>query len=202
MPCLVLDAPPVTEPASKPPRRLKDAAPLVIDKASLLRPGQTPAGVSVPERRGLHDLSHPLPKPSQPTRAPLPGVDYTDDQRQQLALAALRQLLDAGPEDLVDVTALRGIGADAIDRANRPFELKTAGREMPDHVTLTANEAERASTTPGFCLGVVAGLEVGQRTEIVVVVDPLHSLPLHFGLSLTGAGRVEGVRAGQRVAGG
>jgi len=36
MPCLVLDAPPVTEPASKPPRRLKDAAPLVIDKASLL----------------------------------------------------------------------------------------------------------------------------------------------------------------------
>lgn len=56
---------------------------------------------------------------------------------------------------------------------------------MPDHVTLTANEAERAAKTPGFCLVVLAGLEEVQDTKIVVVVDPLDALPLHFNGDVT-----------------
>ena len=56
---------------------------------------------------------------------------------------------------------------------------------MPDHVTLTANEAERNAATPGFCLVVVADLEEGQDTQIVVVVDPLDALPLHFNGDVT-----------------
>lgn len=171
--------------ADGPPRRLKHPSTLIIEAASLVRPGARPAGVTVPRRRGLRNLDTLPSRDSAPKGPPQPATQYTPDDREHLALEVLRMLLDAEPEDLVDVSALRGIGADALGSDNRPFELKTAGREMPDHVTLTANEAERAAKTPGFCLVVVAGLEEGQDTKIVVVVDPLDALPLHFSGDVT-----------------
>lgn len=171
--------------ADGPSRRLKDSSTLIIEAAALVRPGTEPAGVTVPRRRGLRSLDALPSRGAAPKGPPQPGAQYTADDRQDLALEVLRMLLDAEPEDLVDVSALRGIGADALTGDNRPFELKTAGREMPDHVTLTANEAERAAKTPGFCLVVVAGLEEGQDTKIVVVVDPLDALPLHFNGDVT-----------------
>ena len=162
------------------PRRLKSPDTLVIAEAGLLAPGREPAGVIVPRRRGLRELSSVPRRSSQPRIEPELPVAYDGVAREQLALSVLRIVLDAADKDLADMTALRGIGADALDKVNRPFELKAYAQEMPDSVTLTANEAQRADLTPGFCLVVVSGLEEGQHTRVVIVVDPLRTLPLRF----------------------
>jgi hypothetical protein len=79
--------------------------------------------------------------------------------------------------DLRDFRHLQGVGADALDRLKRAFEIKSFARGMPDQVTLTANEFKRAlQDGTKYHLAAVAGLEQGYDTVVRIIADPVHVL--------------------------
>ena len=92
-------------------------------------------------------------------------------------MALLRKLLSSDHDDIADLRAQRGVGADAIDEMKRFYELKISAGAEPDQVTLTSAEVKRASSTPNFFLVVVSGIEgVDARPKVRVIVDPLSQL--------------------------
>jgi len=83
-----------------------------------------------------------------------------------------------------------GVGADAIDELRQCFETKmSSGNAIPNEITLTPNEVERARTDPDFFLAVVAGLEEGAgELRVRFIFDPLARLPLRLRNDLTFGG--------------
>lgn len=70
---------------------------------------------------------------------------------------------------------------------------------MPDEVTLTANEAERAFREgERFFLAVVAGLEEGYETVVKIFPNPLRTLAFKPSTSVTLAG-ITGQRSALEV---
>jgi hypothetical protein len=90
---------------------------------------------------------------------------------------------------LRDYRHLRGVGADALDKLRRYFEIKATYGTVPDEVTLTGNEAERAFREGDrFYLAVIAGLEQGYETVVRIIPNPLRNLALKPSTSVTLAG--------------
>ena len=86
-------------------------------------------------------------------------------------------LLSSDRQEISDLRAQRGVGADAVDALRRFYELKVSAEAEPDQVTLTNSEVKRALSTPDFFLVVVSGIEgVNARPSIRVFVDPLKQL--------------------------
>jgi hypothetical protein len=77
-----------------------------------------------------------------------------------------------------------------VDSLRQSFEIKmSSGRDIPNEVTLTPNEVERARTDPDFFLAVVAGLEEGAgELRVRFIFDPLSRLPLQLRSDLTFGG--------------
>jgi hypothetical protein len=68
------------------------------------------------------------------------------------------------------------VGADAIDKSNRYYELKVHAGNAPNTVSLTASEIERARDAD-FFLVIVSNVEQGTGTpEVRFIADPLHRL--------------------------
>lgn len=87
---------------------------------------------------------------------------------------------------LQDYRHLRGIGADALDKLKRYFEIKSYYGSMPNEITLTANEAERAFVEKDkFFLAVISGLEQGYETTVRIVPNPLQNLKPKSNTSVT-----------------
>ncbi len=122
------------------------------------------------------DLAEPNPGSSAPrNRSTLRG--YSALEQENVGLEILRMLLDTDGDEIVDLRAQRGVGADAIDQLGQFYELKVSAGAEPDQVSLTAAEVKRARTTPGFFLVVVSGIEgVDARPTVRVIVDPLGQL--------------------------
>jgi hypothetical protein len=111
--------------------------------------------------------------------APLPAqIAYSDKQLEEAGFAMLATVLkDTDDNVLGDFRRSRGVGADGVDRTKRFFELKVSGRDVPNSVTLTGNEAERAALAgDDFFLVVVSGLEEGYDTAVRFISRPLRTL--------------------------
>jgi hypothetical protein len=77
------------------------------------------------------------------------------------------------------------VGADALDELGRAFEIKSFAGAMPNKVTLTANEAERAIRDGGkYYLAVISGLESGYETVVRIISDPVHVLDVQRSTSI------------------
>ena len=111
-------------------------------------------------------------------------------EREQLAYDAVMLALALDEGEVADLRNRRGVGADAIDELRQCFEIKmSSGSEIPNEVTLTPNEVERARTDPDFFLAVVAGLEEGAgELRVRFIFDPLSRLPLRLRSDLTFGG--------------
>ena len=89
----------------------------------------------------------------------------------------LRKLLSSDVEEIADIRAQHGVGADAVDKLEHFYELKVSAGAEPDHVTMTSAEVKLARTTPGFFLVVISDIEgVDARPRVRVIVDPLSQL--------------------------
>jgi hypothetical protein len=140
------------------------------DKTDLGKPGtrrglrvDTPSGRSI----GLGPAFSPAP------------LAYSDEEKELLALEILHRAINGDSVELKDYHHLRGIGADAKDKLCRYFEIKGYTGSMPDEVTLTANEAERAFRDGDkYFLVVIAGLEKGYDTQLKIFSNPLRVLQL------------------------
>jgi hypothetical protein len=111
---------------------------------------------------------------------------YSSEEKEALALDILQHAINGNDSELRDFRHLRGVGADALDKIRRFFEIKSSFGEMPDTITLTANEAERAlQEGENFFLALVAGLEEGYETVIKIVPNPLKNLTIQKNTSVT-----------------
>ena len=134
--------------------------------------GATPRHKTVSEGRlidpRLGDLG---PRSGMPVRL------YSDLDKETVGLEILRKLFSSDQDEISDLRAQRGVGADAIDELHRFYELKVSAGAEPDQITMTGAEVKRARTTPDFFLVVISGIEgVGARPRVRVIVDPLSQL--------------------------
>ena len=114
---------------------------------------------------------------------------YTDLEKEKVGLELLRKLLSSDVEEIADIRAQHGVGADAIDELKNFYELKVSAGAEPDYVSMTAAEVKLARTTPGFFLVVISGIEgVDAQPKARVIVDPLRQLlPMSSGsITLSG----------------
>ena len=126
--------------------------------------------------RGDRKLVEPKPGDGGP-RGRSPIRLYTDSEKEKVGLELLRKLLSSDVEEIVDIRAQHGVGADAIDKLKNFYELKVSAGAEPDYVSMTAAEVKRARTTPGFFLVVISGIEgVDAQPKARVIVDPLCQL--------------------------
>ena len=167
------DSPPPDRPAA---RRLKDPEDLNIISVD------RPSGSGEPKRsrgnRGLRG-DEPEGRPihgGQPAPPSAP-VAYSSDDLQERALLALNTAINGELSELRDFHHLRGVGADALDRLKRFFEIKSTAGPMKDQVEVTPNEYRRAVEERGkFYLAIVSGLEVGYQTIVRIIPDPASAL--------------------------
>ena len=142
------------------PRRLKTVNSISVTKAEIVNP-DAPLGKRLLQRKTLPALKDP-DGPSVGTR-PARGIgpmDYTPEDREQLALQVLEGVVRDNTAKLKDFTRLKGLGADAGDAIGRLFELKAHGGEMPDSVSIELSQRRAANESPEkFYLAVVSGLE-------------------------------------------
>ena len=119
-----------------------------------------------------------------------PSVLPPMSAREQLAYDAVIAALALGEGEVADLRQRRGVGADAIDKLSQCFEIKmSSGSEIPNEITLTPNEVERARTDPDFFLAIVAGLEEGAgELRVRFIFDPVARLPLRLRNDLTFGG--------------
>ncbi|QLA82508.1 hypothetical protein EXV95_18815 [Acidovorax sp. JMULE5] len=140
-------------------------------------------------------------RPYAPLPAPRPGNSSPQDRsslptysgltKESLALALVRKALQYDNEQLQDLRAQLGVGADAVDELEQFFELKAYAQGEPDSIRLTDSEVKRAASGANFFLVVVSHLEgVDARPRIRFIADPLRQL------DVTGSGTitVTGVR--------
>jgi hypothetical protein len=142
------------------------------------------------QRRGLRDEPGGGGTIGDGRRAPQAApLAYSEEEKQELALQLLQLAINGHVTELRDYRHLRGVGADALDKLRRYFEIKATYGALPDEVTLTGNEAERAVREGDrFYLAIVAGLEQGYETVVRIVPNPLRNLVLKDSTSVTVAG--------------
>ena len=178
-------------PAELPVRRLKKLGQITRKTVDLV---QADVGTSSPttgRRRGLRSelpSGQHIDQQDKPASRSAP-LGYSDEEREKLALQILQIAINGEEAGLRDYRHLRGVGADALDKLRRYFEIKAHSGQMPNEVTLTGNEAARAfREREEYFLAVIAGLEEGYETIVKVFIDPLHNLDLKPNTSITLSG--------------
>lgn len=169
-------APTTPTPAARPARKLVDPSTLeLVD----------PKGVIVP-RRPLKPPAPPKPPASTPP-VPRPGGAeprdsaglraYTELEKERLGLDLARQVLGSDAQEMIDLRAQRGLGADAMDELKQFYELKVSAGQEPDEVKLEDSQIRLAMSTEKFFLVVVSGLEGETATPRVrIIANPLSQL--------------------------
>ncbi|WP_345961628.1 hypothetical protein ABDE16_03580 [Streptomyces sp. BRB040] len=156
-----------------------------------LRPVITDAVITPQNDRSRSDVSGSgssgssgrpsLSRPSSSSAIPQQrsGVKmFTPQDQEDAALTLVRAALARDSEELRDLRAQRGVGADSVDELNRFYEVKSFLGAEEDSVSLTPHEYERATTENDFFLVVVSGLqrEAGVPTTMRIILDPLRKL--------------------------
>ncbi|MFC7279229.1 sacsin N-terminal ATP-binding-like domain-containing protein [Paractinoplanes rhizophilus] len=169
----------------KPTRQLVDPDGLILKNEDGEIVGGTPAALDEPAGRMP---TTPSGKPRDPdaSHPRRPSVDggrgirnYTDEERESAGLALVRRVLGGDEEQIVDIRHQRNVGADAIDNLENFFELKVYAGPIPETVSLTSSEFQRAQQTEKFFLVVVGNVERGGLDpEVRIITDPLHQLTM------------------------
>jgi hypothetical protein len=121
---------------------------------------------------------------------------YTELAKETIGLALVRQLFASNEQQIRDLRAQHGVGADAVDALDRFFELKVYAGEGPDCITLEDSQIRRAMSTPDFFLVVVSELEgENPSPKVRVIINPLSQLSMSEKSSVT----FTGVRSSQSV---
>ncbi len=175
--------------AALPARRLKGLDEFSSKTVEMSENGGSGASKSS-QRRGLREEPGGGGTIGDGRRAPQAApLAYSEDEKNDLALQLLQLAINGHETELRDYRHLRGIGADALDKLRRYFEIKATYVVLPDEVTLTGNEAERAVREGDrFYLAVIGGLEQGYKTVVRIIPDPLRNLALKPSTSVTLAG--------------
>jgi hypothetical protein len=183
-------------------RKLKQLVDREPSSGEVVNKGAPRGGVIIPERRSRPTAGAGADTGSGRESASTggSGADPTGDgrstvlppmsEREQLAYDAVMLALALDEGEVADLRHRRGVGADAIDELRQCFEIKmSSGSEIPNEITLTPNEVERARIDPDFFLAVVAGLEEGAgELRVRFIFDPLSRLPLRLRSDLTFGG--------------
>ena len=89
-------------------------------------------------------------------------------------------------QEIRDLRAQRGVGADAVDALDRFYELKVYAGMEPDRIELQDSQIRRAMSTPDFFLVVVSELEGENASPNVrIIIDPLSQLSMSESSSVT-----------------
>jgi hypothetical protein len=171
---------PQSPPSSQPrPRVLVDPSTLVVLNPDG-RPGAGSGGSSGARRR--RRASGPLPQPNRNAGAPRGGTgapSFTPLDKETVGMALARKVLAGDEEEIADLRAQHGVGADAVDSLDRFFELKVHLGDEPDVIRLEESEIRRALSTPDFFLVVVSNVEgADARPKVRIIVDPVHQLTM------------------------
>jgi hypothetical protein len=183
-------------------RGLKDLSLLEADGGTIVNPGRSASGVIFPQRRPANGARAGIGSsgngssdrpPGRHNRSVLPPLD----ERERLALDAVRDALRMDSDQVKDLRRRHGIGADAVDELGQFFEIKMeSSAEIPNEVTLQPAQVERAQTDPDFFLAIVSGLEEGGgNLRVRFVFDPLSRLAVRIRgeVTLSGIREVEGL---------
>lgn len=167
-----------SKPPEHRPRVLVDPAALVVLNPEG-RQG-TKAGSKTTSRRG--GSKSPLRPPDRrggPPRGGTGAPTFTALDKESVGMALVRTVLAGDEEEIADLRAQHGVGADAIDKLDRFFELKVHLGDEPDVIRLEESEVRRALSTPDFFLVVVSGVEgANARPRVRIIVDPVHQLTM------------------------
>jgi hypothetical protein len=185
-------------------RRLKDLTTLEPTTGVLINEGALPGGtIAMPRRQTAGDGQFSMGKNGSSgddasTRPERQSVLPDAGTREQLAFEAVMKALALDDTQVADLRKRRGIGADAIDEFRQWFEIKmSSSAEVPNEITLTPSEVERARTDPDFFLAVVSGLEEGVGDLCVrFIFNPLGRLRprLRGDLTLVGVREAEALQ--------
>lgn len=154
-------------------RKIDDVNPGHAEIKGEAQPGQS-------KQRNRRPVKNPDRTPKPRSTRPRAGIREYDEQAKETAgfelLAKALQSLNGS--DLGDYRHMRNVGSDAIDNLKRHFELKAHEGDIPDEISLTSAEVERAlKDEDRWFLAVVGGLETGQMI-VRVFAHPLRSLDL------------------------
>jgi uncharacterized protein DUF3883 len=92
----------------------------------------------------------------------------------------LEPVLNASPDErLVDFRRRHGVGADGVINWKTFVEMKATGRAPQGSIEMSNAEFERAKECGiDFILALVSGLEVGQKDEVRLIIDPANRLSI------------------------
>jgi hypothetical protein len=164
------------------PRTLVDPNTLRVADAAGRLVGIGNSGSAGKTARSRVQPAAELPAPRSGGAAPqarTTAPSYTAGSREAVGLDLVRKVLASDADEMRDLRAQHGVGADAIDALERFFELKVYAGDEPDRITLEESQIRRAMSTPDFFLVVVSGVE-SQRAapRVRVIVDPLRQLTM------------------------
>ena len=132
------------------------------------------------EPRRKSGSSPRLPEPKMTGAAPIARSiprSYTGLDKESLGRQLVIQVLSSNANNMIDLRAQRGVGADAVDELEQYYELKVSAGSEPDEIVLEDSQIRRAMSTDGFFLVVVSGLEGQNATPRVrIVANPLDQL--------------------------
>jgi hypothetical protein len=184
-------------------RQLKQIEKLEPSQGTIVNQGAPRGGIIVPLPRKPTTVGRGGPSRTGATTGGTTGETTTGtgtpgspsvlppmSAREQLAYDAVIAALALDEGQVADLRQRRGVGADAIDELRQWFEIKmSSSSEIPNEITLTPSEVERARTDPDFFLAIVAGLEEGAgELRVRFIFDPLARLPLRLRSDLTFGG--------------
>lgn len=120
----------------------------------------------------------PVPRPGGAELRDSAGLRaYTDLQKERLGLDLARQVLGSDAQEMIDLRAQRGLGADAMDELKQFYELKVSAGQEPDEIKLEDSQIRLAMSTEKFFLVVVSGLEGETATPRVrIIANPVSQL--------------------------
>ena len=180
-------------------RQLRDIDDLEPSEGTIVNEGVKSGGLVFVRSRSIGQAGRSFKRESKVESKSRHNTNRTvlppSDDREYLALQAVRRALRLNPDEIRDVRKKRGIGVDAIDELRHCYEIKMCSSpEFPSEVTLTASEVDAARNDPDFFLAVVAGLEDDDKSlRVRFIFKPLEQLPVKIsgGMTLTGVHKAE-----------
>jgi len=138
---------------------------------------------------GSRNLPDPDPK-ARPPRSSTSAAWFTLLDVETVGYDCFLAVMASDRDEIRDLRAQHGLGADAVDGLDRSFyELKVYRGDEPDSLRLEESQIRRAMATPNFFLVIVSNVEgANARPKVRVIVDPLKQLPMSTANSITLSG--------------
>lgn len=182
-------------PTPAPQKTLVDPANLQLRDRGTITAGESKKS-SKPGKPKPAALPKPRPGGATPReRSPIRG--FTELTKESIGLELVRRALACDEDEMIDLRAQHGVGADAVDELGRFYELKVYAGTEPDQVTLQNSQVARAISDENFFLVVVSELEgPAAHPKVRVILHPLVQLqPVDTGSTV----RLSGVKESHSV---